>query len=177
MYVLVQREVFINMYIICNYLYISGVLHPGESFWHAAALYDMCPKSTSSREGNGTPLQCSCLENDRDRGAWWAAVYGVPQSQTRQKRLSSSNSSALSLGFHNIDHNPETVPPPTMSVQVSAPNLITGSSAFEEFVWSVSNQFTDRRSTRQTQVQLLHVHTARVPRVGGKGASSGPAGC
>ena len=121
MYVLVQREVFINMYIICNYLHISGVLHPGESFWRAAALYDMCPKSTSSREGNGTPLQCSCLENDRDRGAWWAAVYGISQSQTRQKRLSSSNSSALSLGFHNIDSSPENVPPPTMSVQVSAP--------------------------------------------------------
>ena len=36
-------------------------------------------------EGNGNPLQCSCLENPRDGGAWWAAVYGVPQSQTRLK--------------------------------------------------------------------------------------------
>ena len=43
-------------------------------------------------EGNGTPLQCSCLENPRDGGAWWAAVYGVAQSQTRLKRLSSSSS-------------------------------------------------------------------------------------
>ena len=34
-------------------------------------------------EGNGTPLQCSCLENIRDGGAWWAAVYGVAQSRTR----------------------------------------------------------------------------------------------
>ena len=34
-------------------------------------------------EGNGNPLQCSCLENPRDRGAWWAAVYGVAQGQTR----------------------------------------------------------------------------------------------
>ena len=41
-------------------------------------------------EGNGNPLQCSCLENPRDGGAWWAAVYGVAQSQTRLKRLSSS---------------------------------------------------------------------------------------
>ena len=40
-------------------------------------------------EGNGNPLQCSCLENPRDGGAWWAAVYGVTQSQTRLKRLSS----------------------------------------------------------------------------------------
>ena len=42
-------------------------------------------------EGNGTPLQCSCLENPRDRGAWWAAIYGVAQSRTRLKRLSSSS--------------------------------------------------------------------------------------
>ena len=41
-------------------------------------------------EGNGNPLQCSCLENPRDRGAWWAAVSGVAQSQTRLKQLSSS---------------------------------------------------------------------------------------
>ena len=41
-------------------------------------------------EGNGNPLQCSCLENPRDGGAWWASVYGVAQSQTRLKRLSSS---------------------------------------------------------------------------------------
>ena len=43
-------------------------------------------------EGNGNPLQCSCLENPRDGGAWWAAVYGVAQSWTRLKRLSSSRS-------------------------------------------------------------------------------------
>ena len=43
-------------------------------------------------ERNGNPLQCSCLENPRDRGAWWAAVYGVAQSRTRLKRLSSSTS-------------------------------------------------------------------------------------
>ena len=41
-------------------------------------------------EGNGNPLQCSCLENPRDGGAWWAAVSEVAQSQTRLKRLSSS---------------------------------------------------------------------------------------
>ena len=40
---------------------------------------------------NGNPLQCSCLENPRDGGAWWAAVYGVTQSRTRLKRLSSSS--------------------------------------------------------------------------------------
>ena len=44
-------------------------------------------------EGNGNPLQCSCLENPRDGGAWWAAIYGVAQSRTRLKWLSSSSSS------------------------------------------------------------------------------------
>ena len=43
-------------------------------------------------EGNGNPLPCSCLENPRDGGAWWAAVSGVAQSQTQLKRLSSSSS-------------------------------------------------------------------------------------
>ena len=42
-------------------------------------------------EGNGNPLQCSCLENPRDREAWWAAVSGVAQSRTQLKRLSSSS--------------------------------------------------------------------------------------
>ena len=46
-------------------------------------------------EGNGNPLPCSCLENPRDRGAWWAAVYGVAQSRTRLKQLSSSSSKGL----------------------------------------------------------------------------------
>ena len=46
-------------------------------------------------EGNGNPLQYSCLENPRDGGAWWAAVYGVSQSQTRLKWHSSSSSNRL----------------------------------------------------------------------------------
>ena len=45
-------------------------------------------------EGNGNPLQCSCLENPRDRGAWWAAVYGLAQSRTQLRRLSSSSRTA-----------------------------------------------------------------------------------
>ena len=51
------------------------------------------------REGNGTPLQYSCLENPRDGGAWWAAVHGVPQSRTRLKRLSSSSSDTHDIQF------------------------------------------------------------------------------
>ena len=49
---------------------------------------------SSIGEGNGTPLQYSCLENPMDGGAWWAAVSGVAQSQTRLKQLSSSSSSS-----------------------------------------------------------------------------------
>ena len=46
-------------------------------------------------EGNGNPLQCSCPENPKDGGAWWAAVHGVAQCRTRLKRLSSSSSHLL----------------------------------------------------------------------------------
>ena len=53
-------------------------------------------------EGNGNPLQCSCLENPRDGGAWWAAVYGVAQSRTRLKWLS-SNSSIASCDIDQVE--------------------------------------------------------------------------
>ena len=53
-------------------------------------------------EENGNPLQCSCLENPRDGGAWWAAVYEVAQSRTRLKRLSSSSSSMISFASFNL---------------------------------------------------------------------------
>ena len=52
-------------------------------------------------EGNGNSLQCSCLENPRDRGAWWAAVFGFAQSWTLLKRLSSSSSSSSSSRSHS----------------------------------------------------------------------------
>ena len=66
-------------------------------------------------EGNGNPLQCSCLENPSDGGTWWASIYGVAQSQTRLKWLSSRSSSSLekdqntqvqflqnAYGFHTV---------------------------------------------------------------------------
>ena len=59
-------------------------------------------------KGNGIPDQYSCLESPRDRGAWWAAVYGVAQSRTRLKRLSSSSSSSLERQkTRNCQHNTE----------------------------------------------------------------------
>ena len=54
----------------------------------------------SDGEGNGNPLQYSCLENSRDGGAWWAAVYGVAKSWTRLKRLSSSSN----VKWHNLKY-------------------------------------------------------------------------
>ena len=60
-------------------------------------------------EGNVNSLQCSCLENPRDGGAWWAAVYGVAQSRTQLKRLSNSSSipvytcSTSSLSSSSVD--------------------------------------------------------------------------
>ena len=54
-------------------------------------------------EGKGNPLQCSCLENPREGGAWWAAVYGVAQGRTRLKRLSSSSSKGTKI-LHAVQH-------------------------------------------------------------------------
>ena len=53
-------------------------------------------------EGNGNPLQCSCLENPSDDGAWWAAVYGVAQSRTRLKQLSSSSMVTIFSFLRNL---------------------------------------------------------------------------
>ena len=59
-------------------------------------------------EENGNPLQCSCLENPRDGGAWWAAVYGVTQSRPGLKRLSSSSSS-MWLILAKVPYAPEKI--------------------------------------------------------------------
>ena len=69
-------------------------------------------------EGNGNPLQCSCLENPRDGGAWWAAVYGVTQSRTRLKRLSSSSSRVFSGVFAG---GSVKSPPAMQEMQVRSP--------------------------------------------------------
>ena len=61
-------------------------------------------------EGNGNPLQCSCLENPRNRGAWWAAVYGVAKSRTGLKRLSSSSSRLRDTGSDSTLVGPDSTP-------------------------------------------------------------------
>ena len=67
----------------------------GAALTHSASAFRWIwlPAQLRGGEGNGNQLQWSCLENPRDRGTWWAAVYGVSQSRTRLKRLSSSSSS------------------------------------------------------------------------------------
>ena len=70
-------------------------------------------------EGNGNPLQCSCLENLRDGGAWWAAVYGVTQSWTRLKRLSSSSSSSVVAAVQSLSHIRLIAAPWTSACQAS----------------------------------------------------------
>ena len=57
--------------------------------------FHFSPSSKCVGEGNGNPFHYSCLENPRDGGAWWAAVYGVPQSWIRLKRLSSSSNKCV----------------------------------------------------------------------------------
>ena len=67
-------------------LQFMGSRRVGHDWVTSLSLFTLC-----TGEGNGNPLQCSCLENPRDRGAWWAAIYRVAQSWTRLKRLSSSS--------------------------------------------------------------------------------------
>ena len=72
---------------------------------------------------NGNPLQCSCLENPRDGGAWWAAVYGVAQSRTQLKQLSSSSGGRL-IQFLVIIPSIWDFPPP-LSYQSSIKELVS----------------------------------------------------
>ena len=91
-----QTEPLISSYLSTSHrlcVYVGTPTFKGKSPFFPTAPH--CPETFhhigwSSTEGNGNPLQCSCLENPRDGGAWWAAVYGVAQSWTRLKWLSSS---------------------------------------------------------------------------------------
>ena len=71
---------------------IPWMEEPGrlQSMGSLRVRHDWATSLSRTGEGNGNPLQCSCLENPRDGGAWWAAIYGVAQSWTWLKRLSSS---------------------------------------------------------------------------------------
>ena len=110
-------------------------------------------------EGNGNPLQCSCLENPRDGGAWWAAIYRVTQSRTQLKQLSSS-SSRYSKWIHNIpiDH---------FSLQFNLVNTICFILFLEvwfltanEYLYLVTLTLVSSGSDCSLQLTKLHVFTA-----------------
>ena len=97
-----------------------GSLRVGHNRATSLSLFTSC-----IGEGNGNPLQCSCLENPRDGGASWATIYGVAQSRTRLKRLSSSSSS--SMVFPVVMYRCES-----WSVRKAEPRRI---DAFELWCW------------------------------------------
>ena len=89
-------------------------------------------------EGNGNPLQCSCLENPRDGGAWWAAVYGVLQSRTRLKWRSSRSSTMPHLQKAFIDCWVSFKSSALTANQLYTLRLVTTISSFShlcEYIW------------------------------------------
>ena len=94
-------------------------------------------------EGNGNPFQCSCLENPRDGGAWWVAIYGATQSWTQLKRLSSSSMSIGSVmpSNHLILCHPLLLPPsifPSTRVFSNECHLHIRWSKYWSFSFSIS---------------------------------------
>ena len=111
-------------------------------------------------EGNGNPLQCSCLENPRDGGAWWAAVYGVAQSRTRLKRLSSSSSSSSTSKRNKwkpcwLERKNKTAPIAKWHYHIENWMLL-------EIIESAMSQYT--RSTYNNHICVLTVY-ARKPKL------------
>ena len=90
-------------------------------------------------EGNGNPLQYSCLENPRDEGAWWGAVYGVAQSRTRLKRLSSSSSSISLWMIQCIDSHSELI---SLTWGVKPESCPVMSATLFEYILTQNNQFS-----------------------------------
>ena len=81
----------------CESLSLVELLPGNKGKWFSFRLSSTILIEYEVGEGNGNPLQCSYLENPRDGGARWAAVYGVQQSRTRLKRLSSSSIADLTM--------------------------------------------------------------------------------
>ena len=88
-------------------------------------------------EGNGNPLQCSCLENPRDGGAWWAAVYGVAQSRTQRKWLSSSGTFQAPFCEGRLQSSATGISGGLLPGQFAQPNLWEGKNYW---IW-VANRF------------------------------------
>ena len=107
------------------------------------------------REGNGTPLQCFCLENPRDREAWWAAVYGVAQSRTQLKRLSSSKMSPIVQQFEHSLALPFFVP----GMKTDLSQTYGHCRVFQIFWYIECSTFTASSSGFEiAQLEFHHLH-------------------
>ena len=108
-------------------------------------------------EGNGNPLQCSCLENPRDRGAWWAGVYGVAQNRTQLKRLSSSSAYYISGTFISTSQ---------LLVHLTLPIILSGSYIIISiYRWRIefpSGQITCSRQGSHPRWSWLHSLCSRI---------------
>ena len=120
----------------------TPVLLPGNSHgWRSLVESDMTewlPFHSSlscTGEGHGNPLQCSCLENPRDGGAWWAAVYGVAQSLTWLKRLSSSRENNAVVQGDRVSLHLQD-PPCHEWGRITTVNSLQGSCSF---LWTSKN--------------------------------------
>ena len=90
-----------------RYTYLNAEFQRIARRYKRSFLSDQCKEIVMCY---GNPLQCSCLENPKDGGAWWAAVYGVAQSRTRLKRLSSSSSKVDNLIISDTGKHPGNKP-------------------------------------------------------------------
>ena len=125
-----------------------NVIHEGKNEGNSDFFYfTMC--NGTDGEGNGTPLQCSCLENPRDGGALWAAVYGVAQSRTRLKWLSSSSSNGTD-SHHCCFYKGQTKAEGTGEglFLLNVPRILCNSSEFQNeigmnwtWVWASSGKW------------------------------------
>ena len=106
-------------------------------------------------EGNGNPLQCSCLENPRDRGAWWAAVCGVAQSRTRLKQLSSSSSSSHFRCFNYLYLENISV--------IYGSIFPTNRKTSQEMIWRCGFEFWVRKTSGEENATHSSILAWRIP--------------
>ena len=113
-------------------------------------------------EGNGNPLQCSCLENPRDGGAWWAAVYGVAQSRTRLKRLSSSSSLCCNFYLFHITSLPQQQPASFITSEISASHISLSHHSLVFVLWYMLTDTPIPLMSSQFHYSSLHFFLAQV---------------
>ena len=105
-------------------------------------------------EGNGNPLQCSCLENPRDGEAWWAAVYGIAQSQTRLNRHSSSRGTKISQPMQHSQKKNKTNQKPYMVCKTY--NILLSGNTYK-----VSQPLQETLNTLKAGSSCISYHLSR----------------